>query len=100
MGFRKFIELSQKLHSDWLSADLAKKAKISEKLVLNLTLETRKIRSQTWSAAFEMWLNQPKVLCGTPHSTKLEPSVFHCWTTYSRYFNFWDDFADAVDKRF
>jgi len=39
-------------------------------------------------------------LCGTPHSTKLEPCVFHYWTAYSRYFYFWDDFEDAVDKRF
>lgn len=99
-SFTKFLELSQNLHPDWLNADLAKKAKISEKLVLNLTLESRKIRSQTWSAAFDDWLNGPNFRSGTPQGTVIEPCVFHYWTAFQRHFNFWADFADALDKRF
>ena len=70
MGFRKFIELSQNLHQQWLDANLAQKQKISEKLILNLSVESREIRSESWSPAFAGWLNQPNFRVGTRERTR------------------------------
>jgi len=62
MSFRKFIELTQSLHEMWLSANYEKKRVISEKILLNLTLEGRDVRSVTWKSPFAEWVVLPA--CG------------------------------------
>jgi len=88
IGFKKFIELSQSLHSDWLEADLGQKQKISEKVVLNLTIENREIRSQTWSAPFQAWLNSHKFFDGRGELKNLEPYFIRLWTIMEQYPDF------------
>lgn len=74
LRFRKFIELTENLHQQWLNANLEKKRAITEKLLSNLEVEDAKIRSQTWKEPFQTWLKSHKILCGRAQGTKLEPS--------------------------
>lgn len=84
MSFRKFIELTQNLNEMWLSADFEKKRVISEKILLNLTLEGREVRSVTWKSPFSEWANDPNIQCGGADRTKIEPCFTRLWTTFSR----------------
>jgi len=96
IGFRKFIELSQSLHQQWLDADLAQKQKISEKLVLNLSVESREIRSQSWSPAFSDWLKQPNFQVGTPCPTNLEPYFNRLWKGFIANQGYWESFYEIL----
>ncbi len=78
--FKKFIELSQSLHENWLKADLIQKQKISEKILLNLTIENREIRSQTWTTPFQAWLKSGNFLGGRGELKNLEPYFNSLWT--------------------
>jgi len=91
IGFRKFIELSRNLHTDWHNADLSQKRKISEKILLNLTIETREIRSQTWSTPFEEWLKTPFFKGGRGELKNLEPYFMRLWTIMEQYPDFLED---------
>jgi len=84
IGYRKFIELSQNLHQDWISADHAQKRAISEKIVLNLTIESAAVRSQTWKKPFQEWLEGPEFRIGGAIDTKVEPWFDRLWSAYSR----------------
>lgn len=96
IGFRQFIELSQNLHQHWLDADLAQKQKISEKLLLNLSIENREICSQSWSPAFAGWLKQPDFLVGTRQPTNLEPYFDRLWKGFITNQAYWDDFYEML----
>jgi len=91
VGFRNFIELTQSLHHDWLNADLAQKQKISEKILLNLTIGTREIRSQTWTPPFEAWLKGPFFQGGRGELKNLEPYFVRLWTIMEQYPDFLED---------
>ena len=96
IGFRNFIELSQNLHQQWADADLAQQSKISEKLLLNLTIESREIRSQSWSPAFEGWLKQSDFFDGTPCPTNLEPYFNHLWKSFVANQGYWESFYEML----
>jgi len=82
MSFRKFIELTQNLHQMWLSANPEKKREISEKILLNLTLEGREVRSVTWKSPFAEWINDPNIQCGGADRTLIEPCFSRLWTAF------------------
>jgi len=96
IGFRKFIELSQNLHQQWARADLAQQSKISEKLLLNLTIESREIRSQSWSPAFAGWLKQSDFFDGTPWPKNLEPNFDRLWKGFVANQGYWESFHEML----
>lgn len=96
VGFRKFIELSQNLHQQWLDADLGQKQKISEKILLNLMIENRETCSQSWTPAFADWLKQPNFSNGTPEPKNLEPYFDRLWKDFVANQGYWDDFYEIL----
>lgn len=82
MGFKKFIERCQNLHQDWINADNAQKRKISEKILLNLTVEGSQIQSVTWKEPFNEWLDGAVFSCGRDAVQKIEPWFERLWCAY------------------
>ncbi len=82
LGYKKFIERCQNLHQDWLLADKTQKRKLSEKILLNLTVEGTEIQSVTWKEPFNEWLNSANFSSGGARDTKLEPWFSRLWSAY------------------
>lgn len=77
--FRQIIELKENLHHYWLAADDGQKRAFCEKLILNLDIKDRNIRSISWKKPVCNWPKTPNFLSGGARHQYLEPYFTSLW---------------------
>jgi len=59
-------------------------------------IESREIRSESWSPAFADWLNQPNFFDGTPWPKNLEPYFDRLWKDFVANQEYWESFYEIL----